>query len=117
MPNLRLFDPALRPEPSGERSPATPPVRPVVPRGEAGWVLAGVACCPADLLVLGFSRRGMPPGLVAGQVSRYRVAHARCPVLAVPPPALADGAARRARLSGDVVPARAATAPLRQPRR
>jgi len=57
----------------------------------------------------------MPPGLVAGKVSGYRAAHARCPVLAVPPPALADGAARRARLSVDVVPARAATAPLRQP--
>jgi hypothetical protein len=51
----------------------------------------------------------MPPGLVAGEVSRYRAAHARCPVLAA---ALADGAARRARLSADVVPARAAIAPL-----
>ncbi len=53
LPNLRLFDPALRPEPSGKRSPATAPVRPVVPRGEAGWVLVSVACCPAGLLVVG----------------------------------------------------------------
>src|SRR5260370_18890104 len=98
----------------GPRRP--PPVRPVVPRGEAGSVLASAACCPPGLLVVGSGCRGMPPGLVAGNVSGYRGAHARCPVLAVPPPALADGAARRARLSGDVVPARAATAPLRQPR-
>ena len=39
----------------------------------------GVACCPAGLLVVGSGRRGMPPGLVAGKVSRYRVARARCP--------------------------------------
>jgi hypothetical protein len=116
LPNLRLSGPALRPEPSGDRSPAVSPVRPVVPRGEAGRVLVSVTCCPSGLLVVGSGRRGMPPGLVAGKVSRCRAAHARCPVLAVPPPALADGAARRARLSGDVVRARAAIAPLRQPR-
>ena len=67
----------------GEKSPATPPVRPVEPRGEARRGRRDL--CPADLLVVGSSRRGMPPGPVAGQVSRYRVAHARCPVLAVPP--------------------------------
>ena len=55
LPNLRLSDPALRPEPSGERSPATPPVRPVVPR-EAGWVLVSGACCPARPLVVGSGR-------------------------------------------------------------
>ena len=90
LPNLRLSDPALRPEPSvqhdgvaggrrdrrvgdcrdrdrgdasaeplGDRSPATPPVRPVGPRGEAGWVLVSVACCPAGLLPVGSGRRGM----------------------------------------------------------
>ena len=69
--------------------PDDPPVRPLVQRGEAGWVLINVACCPGDLLVVGAGRRGVLARMVSGKVSRYCLAHAQCPVLAVPPPALA----------------------------
>ena len=44
---------------------------------------------PADLLVLGTSHRRMLAQIICGRVSRYCLAHARCPVLTVPPPALA----------------------------
>jgi nucleotide-binding universal stress UspA family protein len=64
-------------------------VQPVVERGEAGWVLVSTACCPGDLLVVGAGRRGALARVVSGKVSHYCVAHAHCPVLAVPPPALA----------------------------
>jgi hypothetical protein len=64
-------------------------VQPVVQRGEAGWVLVNLACGPADLLVVGAGRRGPLTRLVSGKVSRYCLAHAGCPVIAVPPPALA----------------------------
>lgn len=70
--------------------PADPSVRPVVERGEAGCVLVGAACCPGDLLVVGAGRRGALARVISGKVSRYCLAHARCPVLAVPPPALAQ---------------------------
>src|SRR5258708_25502304 len=70
--NLRLSDPPLRPEPSGDRSPATSPARRVGPRGDAGWVLGSVACCPGDLLVVGSGRPGIGHGLVAGKGRRYR---------------------------------------------
>jgi hypothetical protein len=48
-----------------------------------------MACCPDDLLVVGAGRRGALARLVSGKVSRYCLAHAECPVLAVPPSALA----------------------------
>ena len=67
--------------------PADPPVQPMVERGEAGWILVTIAD-PADLLVLGTSHRGMLAQIMCGRVSRYCLAHARCPVLTVPPPAL-----------------------------
>jgi nucleotide-binding universal stress UspA family protein len=70
--------------------PADSSVRPVVQRGEAGWVLVGTACCPDDLLVVGAGRRGALARVISGKVSRYCLVHARCPVLAVPPPALAQ---------------------------
>ena len=69
--------------------PYDPPVEPLVQRGEAGWVLVNLACCPGDLLVVGAGRRGGLARLVSGNVSRYCLAHAECPVVAVPPPALA----------------------------
>jgi nucleotide-binding universal stress UspA family protein len=69
--------------------PGDPPVQPLVQRGEAGWILVHLACCPGDLLVVGAGRRGALARLVSGKVSRYCLAHAECPVLAVPPPALA----------------------------
>jgi nucleotide-binding universal stress UspA family protein len=69
--------------------PADPPVQPLAERGEAGWVLVTIAG-PADLLVVGAGHRGALAPVLHGRVSRYCLAHARCPVLAVPPPALAQ---------------------------
>lgn len=69
--------------------PADPPVRPMVERGHAGWVLVTIAG-PGDLLVVGAGRRGPLAQVISGRVSRYCQAHARCPVLAIPPPALAQ---------------------------
>ncbi len=70
--------------------PAAPSVQPLVERGEAGWILVSIACCPGDLLVVGAGRRGALARVISGKVSRYCLAHARCPVLAVPPPALTE---------------------------
>jgi nucleotide-binding universal stress UspA family protein len=69
--------------------PADLLVQPVVERGEAGRVLVTIAR-PDDLLVVGAGRRGALARLVCGRVSRYCLARAPCPVLAVPPPALAQ---------------------------
>ena len=69
--------------------PADLPVRPVVRRGQPGPVLAGTACRPGDLLVVGAGRRGALAWAAGGRVSRYCLAHAPCPVLALPPPPLA----------------------------
>jgi nucleotide-binding universal stress UspA family protein len=57
-------------------------------RGEPARVLADIASQPGDVLVVGAGRRG-PARPLACRISRYCLAHARCPVLAVPPPALA----------------------------
>jgi Universal stress protein family len=57
-----------------------------VVRGEPGLVLSGLTDSPTDLLVVGAGRRGGLRRFAHGQVSRYCLAHARCPVLAVPPP-------------------------------
>jgi nucleotide-binding universal stress UspA family protein len=59
-----------------------------VVRGAPGPVLTDIASRSGDVLVIGAGRRGAAR-LLAGQISRYCVAHASCPVLAVPPPALA----------------------------
>jgi nucleotide-binding universal stress UspA family protein len=69
-------------------------VRPVVMRGEPGPCLVGAASCADDLLVLGTGRRGWWGRILHGRVSRYCVARACCPVLAVPPTALAGTATR-----------------------
>ena len=62
-------------------------------RGEPGQVLLETAFRPDDLLVVGAGRRGPLARMArSGKVSRYCLAHARCPVLAVPPPALAQEA-------------------------
>jgi nucleotide-binding universal stress UspA family protein len=58
---------------------------PLVVCGEAGWVLVRVASRPGDLLVIGTGRRGHVGRLAGGKVSRYCMARACCPVLAVPP--------------------------------
>jgi nucleotide-binding universal stress UspA family protein len=58
---------------------------PLVVCGEAGRVLVRVASRASDLLVIGTGRRGAVSRLAGGNVSRYCLAHACCPVLAVPP--------------------------------
>jgi nucleotide-binding universal stress UspA family protein len=69
--------------------PDDPLVQPHVERGPAGWVLVNLACRPGDVVVVGAGRRGALARLAHSAVSRYCVAHAQCPVIAVPPPALA----------------------------
>ena len=69
--------------------PADLRVEPVVARGETGPVLVNTADQPDDLLVIGTGRRGVGR-MLHRSVSRYCLAHARCPVLAVPPSALMD---------------------------
>jgi nucleotide-binding universal stress UspA family protein len=69
--------------------PDDPLVQPHVERGPAGWVLVHLACRPGDVLVVGASRRGALTRMAFPKVSRYCLAHAECPVLAIPPPALA----------------------------
>ncbi|HKA98543.1 MAG TPA: universal stress protein [Streptosporangiaceae bacterium] len=51
--------------------------------------LVEVAHGDRDLLVVGAGRHGRLARAWHGRVSRYCVACARCPVLTVPPPALA----------------------------
>jgi len=63
---------------------------PAVARGEPGQVLTAVASRPGDLLVIGAGRRGALAHAVSCRVSRYCLARAACPVIAVPPPALAQ---------------------------
>jgi nucleotide-binding universal stress UspA family protein len=63
---------------------------PAVVRGLPGPVLTGTARRPGDLLVIGAGRRGPLARALSCNVSRYCLAHAACPVVAVPPPALAQ---------------------------
>jgi hypothetical protein len=63
-------------------------IRPLVVRGAPGPALVDIADRPDDLLVVGGGGWGRLACTVHGSVSRYCLAHARCPVLAVPPPDL-----------------------------
>ena len=65
-------------------------IDPDVIRGEPGHVLVGVTFHPGDVLVIGAGRRGVLAHALSCRVSRYCLAHAECPVIAVPPPALAQ---------------------------
>lgn len=76
--------------------PVDLPVQPVIRRGQPGLVLVEAACRPGDLLVVGAGRRGALARIARGRVSRYCLAHARCPVLTVPPPPLVQETHRRA---------------------
>jgi nucleotide-binding universal stress UspA family protein len=67
---------------------------PEIVRGEAGEVLTQVARQPGDVLVIGTGRHGATRRLLACKVSRYCLAHASCPVIAVPPARLAAEAHR-----------------------
>jgi nucleotide-binding universal stress UspA family protein len=59
-------------------------------RGDTGPVLVDTADQPDDLLIIGTGRRAWFGRMMRRSVSRYCLAHARCPVLAVPPSALMD---------------------------
>jgi nucleotide-binding universal stress UspA family protein len=59
-------------------------------RGDTGPVLVETADQPDDLLIIGMGRRAGFGRMTRRSVSRYCLAHARCPVLAVPPSALMD---------------------------
>ena len=61
-------------------------------RGQPGQVLVSAAGQDGDLLVIGAGRRGPLSRPLHCPVSRYCLSHARCPVLAIPPPALAQEA-------------------------
>ena len=61
-----------------------------VERGETGPVLVDVASEPGDLLVIGTGRRSPINRMLHKSVGRYCLAHAKCPVLAVPPSRLMD---------------------------
>jgi nucleotide-binding universal stress UspA family protein len=65
-------------------------VQPHVERGDAGPVLVDIADQPGDLLVIGTGRRNPVGRALHRSVGRYCLAHAHCPVIAVPPSALMD---------------------------
>lgn len=72
-----------------------------VERGDTGVVLAAVASEPGDLLVIGTGRRSRLRRALRKSAGRYLLAHAKCPVIAVPPSALmAEMEGRRRRLHG-----------------
>jgi nucleotide-binding universal stress UspA family protein len=72
--------------------PAGIATQPVVLRGKPGRALTLAARQAGDVLVIGAGRRGLlrRPGRCG--VARYCLAHTCCPVLAIPPPALAQEA-------------------------
>jgi nucleotide-binding universal stress UspA family protein len=70
--------------------PADLHVEPQAVRGEPGPALVEAASQPDDLLIIGTGRRAGMGRVLHRSVSRYCLAHARCPVLAVPPSALMD---------------------------
>jgi nucleotide-binding universal stress UspA family protein len=78
------FDDGLGGIPAGLR------VEAVVGRGEPGPVLVGAAGQQGDLLVIGTGRRNRIGRALHRSVGRYCLAHARCPVIAVPPSALME---------------------------
>ncbi|MFE0511234.1 universal stress protein [Streptomyces sp. NPDC058964] len=67
------------------------PMRALVARGAPGWTLVEIADGEGDVLVIGAGRRGRLRRALRPSVSRYCLAHATCPVLAVPPSPLEAG--------------------------
>jgi nucleotide-binding universal stress UspA family protein len=63
-------------------------VRQMVVRAPPGPALVDLADQPDDRLVVGYGGRSRLGYAIHGSVTRYCMAHARCPVLAVPPPEL-----------------------------
>jgi nucleotide-binding universal stress UspA family protein len=78
---LRAFDEGLGAPPDDL------PAASHVIRGRPGHVLVAVADRPDDLLVVGSSRPGILRRAWSGSVTRHCLAHAACPVIAVPPTA------------------------------
>jgi hypothetical protein len=64
----------------------------VVLRGKPGKVLTGVARQAGDLLIISVGRRRALQRLRSCGVARYCLANAHSPVLAIPPPSLAQEA-------------------------
>ncbi|MFF5537943.1 universal stress protein [Streptomyces cinerochromogenes] len=60
------------------------PMHALVVRGTPGRALVATANRDDDVLVVGTGRRGLQRAF-SGRVSRHCLAHAHCPVLAVPP--------------------------------
>ncbi|MFJ9867076.1 universal stress protein [Streptomyces sp. NPDC101165] len=67
----------------GEDGPGVP-MHAVIVRGTPGRALVVTADRDSDLLVVGAGRRGLQRAF-SSRVSRHCLAHADCPVLAVPP--------------------------------
>ncbi|MGI5255148.1 universal stress protein [Actinacidiphila glaucinigra] len=82
---------ALRAAFGADAPPGMPDFRAGTGRGSAGYVLVKAAARAEDLLVVGTGSRGLLPRALRGSVARYCVAHAACPVLAVPPSRLPAG--------------------------
>lgn len=61
------------------------PGQALVARGAPGPVLVQIADQDSDLLMVGAGRRGRVHRTLSPSVGRYCLAHATCPVLAVPP--------------------------------
>ncbi len=78
-------------------SPPGTLAQPFIARGNAGPILVSAASRAGDALVIGTGRRGAVSHLWHGTVSRYCLAHASCPVIAIPPPTLDLAVARRVR--------------------
>jgi nucleotide-binding universal stress UspA family protein len=72
--------------------PAEVQTQPFVRRGHPGKVLVSMARQPGDVLVIGTGCPGGLRQLGCGGAARYCLAHACCPVLAIPPPGLAQHA-------------------------
>ncbi|HET7014302.1 MAG TPA: universal stress protein [Streptosporangiaceae bacterium] len=69
-------------------------VMPTVVRGSAGDVLVQLADRLDDVIVIGAGRRGVLARIGHAGTSRFCLARAKCPVIAVPPSALARYAGR-----------------------
>ncbi|MFJ9031263.1 universal stress protein [Streptomyces sp. NPDC102274] len=82
---LRTLDEAF-----GTAGPGVP-LECLAVRSTPGAALVETACDPDDLLVVGAGVRGRLRRALWPSVPRYVVAHACCPVLAVPPSPLQDG--------------------------
>ncbi|MEU9454154.1 universal stress protein [Streptomyces sp. NPDC048277] len=76
----------------GGAGPSGVPLHGLLVRGTPGPALVETADRDEDILVVGAGRRGWHRAF-SGRVARYCLAHAHCPVLAVPPSPLEDALA------------------------